>query len=274
MSTYDTSDFQLVHGRCLMSMQCQIQKMIQPMLLLLVLLSTTECYQTYYSLNIPRRTITPFRLGTRQNEFLRSHHNAYNTLAAASDRGHNFSDLVQLAATSSMSRNAIRHHVQKVGVKVWGKVKAITQWTHKKTTSFTPFSNIPKLRKLIAIALCMWIRPKSILAMTPSSGPKTPVLPMKREQLISAISLWFILFIALALLHAAEIAITTLYPWKVKEFAEEEQKLNAGSNKKGTFAILNEDITRVLTTILVSSTAASIYGSSFLLNLFFKNLAF
>jgi hypothetical protein len=39
-------------------------------------------------------------------------------------------------------------------------------------------------------------------------------------------------------------AITTLYPWKVKEFAEEEAKQNAGSSKKGTFAILNEDITR------------------------------
>ena len=29
------------------------------------------------------------------------------------------------------------------------------------------------------------------------------------------------LFAGLALLHAAEIAITTLYPWKVREFAEE-----------------------------------------------------
>ncbi|OEU12296.1 CBS-domain-containing protein, partial [Fragilariopsis cylindrus CCMP1102] len=66
------------------------------------------------------------------------------------------------------------------------------------------------------------------------------------------------LFVALALLHAAEIAITTLYPWKVKEFAEEEEKLG----KRGTFKILNEDITRVLTTILVASTTCSIFATT------------
>jgi CBS domain containing-hemolysin-like protein len=66
------------------------------------------------------------------------------------------------------------------------------------------------------------------------------------------------LFIVLALLHACEIAITTLYPWKVREFAEEEEK----SGKSGTFKVLNEDITRVLTTILVTSTASSIFATT------------
>ena len=66
------------------------------------------------------------------------------------------------------------------------------------------------------------------------------------------------MFLALALLHAAEIAITTLYPWKVREFAEEEEK----QGKRGTFKILNEDITRVLTTILVASTASSIFATT------------
>jgi CBS domain containing-hemolysin-like protein len=66
------------------------------------------------------------------------------------------------------------------------------------------------------------------------------------------------LFVTLALLHAAEIAITTLYPWKVREFAEEEEKLG----KMGTFKILNEDITRVLTTILVASTTCSIFATT------------
>ena len=32
------------------------------------------------------------------------------------------------------------------------------------------------------------------------------------------------LFLSSALLHAAEVSITTLYPWKVKEFAEEERR--------------------------------------------------
>lgn len=70
--------------------------------------------------------------------------------------------------------------------------------------------------------------------------------------------LFLFLFTALALLHAAEIAITTLYPWKVREFAEEEEKLG----KRGTFKVLNEDITRVLTTILVASTACSIFATT------------
>lgn len=62
----------------------------------------------------------------------------------------------------------------------------------------------------------------------------------------------------LALLHACEIAITTLYPWKVREFAEEEER----TGSRGVFKILNEDITRVLTTILVTSTAASIFATT------------
>lgn len=78
--------------------------------------------------------------------------------------------------------------------------------------------------------------------------------------MVFAMACWFLLFTCLAFLHAAEIAITTLYPWKVREFAEEEEKENSDSKKKGIFKILNEDITRVLTTILVTSTAASIYG--------------
>ena len=59
----------------------------------------------------------------------------------------------------------------------------------------------------------------------------------------------------MSLLHAAEIAITTLYPWKVREFAEEE-------GESSPFNVLNKDITRVLTTILVTSTTASIYATT------------
>lgn len=73
---------------------------------------------------------------------------------------------------------------------------------------------------------------------------------------------WLCLFTILSFLHAAEIAITTLYPWKVREFAEEEEKQNLGKRRRGTFSILNEDITRVLTTILVTGTAAGIYATT------------
>ena len=67
------------------------------------------------------------------------------------------------------------------------------------------------------------------------------------------------LFTLLALLHACEIAITTLYPWKVKEFADSDEK----QGKRNTaFQVLNQDITRVLTTILVTSTACSIFATT------------
>jgi CBS domain containing-hemolysin-like protein len=89
-----------------------------------------------------------------------------------------------------------------------------------------------------------------------SSGAATAPLPRKEQ--LSLLGLFVSLFVGLALLHAAEIAITTLYPWKVKEFAEEEEKLG----KRGTFKILNEDITRVLTTILVASTTCSIFATT------------
>ena len=79
------------------------------------------------------------------------------------------------------------------------------------------------------------------------------------KEAITLTIIWLGLFIILAMLHAAEIAITTLYPWKVREFAEEEEKTN---NKKGVFKVLNEDITSVLTTILVTSTFCSIFATT------------
>ena len=106
-----------------------------------------------------------------------------------------------------------------------------------------------------------------------------PLTPLSTNELASKLTIWLAIFTGLALLHAAEIAITTLYPWKVREFAEEEEKQRSnssgggggggggmGSNRRrqrrGTFQTLNEDITRVLTTILVTSTACSIYATT------------
>ncbi|GMI57305.1 hypothetical protein ScalyP_jg11337 [Parmales sp. scaly parma] len=68
-------------------------------------------------------------------------------------------------------------------------------------------------------------------------------------------SVFLSLFGILALLHAAEIAITTLYPWKVREFAKEE-------GDDSPFHTLNNDITKVLTTILITSTTTSIYATT------------
>ncbi len=107
----------------------------------------------------------------------------------------------------------------------------------------------------------------------------TPLTPLSTNELASKLTIWLAIFTGLALLHAAEIAITTLYPWKVREFAEEEEKQRSNSSgggggglggagskgrrqRRGTFQTLNEDITRVLTTILVTSTACSIYATT------------
>lgn len=95
-----------------------------------------------------------------------------------------------------------------------------------------------------------------------------PAATAYRGSIILPACLWSSLFIFSASLHAAEIAITTLYPWKVqqlsidalsacarnpagqvREFAEDE-----GPNSP--FAYLNDDITRVLTTVLVLTTVS------------------
>jgi len=108
--------------------------------------------------------------------------------------------------------------------KTWKSMTAFAQRRRRPPSFQSNISSINKRKGYIpwlfstALTASIWLtRPKFILAMTASAGTKTPVLPMKREQLISAVTLWFVLFVALALLHAAEIAITTLYPWKVKK---------------------------------------------------------
>ena len=100
---------------------------------------------------------------------------------------------------------------------------------------------------------------KSAFAMgVPSSGGV--IKTMDRRELLASFSTFLVLFTILALLHAVEIAITTLYPWKVRDFAEEERDSN--KKGKGTFTILNEDIQRVLITILVTGTTCSIYATT------------
>jgi CBS domain containing-hemolysin-like protein len=112
--------------------------------------------------------------------------------------------------------------------------------------------------------------------MAKRSPTDAPLTPLSTNELASKLTIWLAIFTGLALLHAAEIAITTLYPWKVREFAEEEEKQRSSSGgggggsggsksrqqRRGTFQTLNEDITRVLTTILVTSTACSIYATT------------
>ena len=53
----------------------------------------------------------------------------------------------------------------------------------------------------------------------------------------------------------AETAITTLWPWKVKQLATEE-------GDTSPFSVLQNDITGVLTTVLVGVTFCTIFGTA------------
>lgn len=67
--------------------------------------------------------------------------------------------------------------------------------------------------------------------------------------------LWVLvlLFALSAFFSASETAITTLYPWKLRELAE---------SKNGPFRLLSKDITRFLTTILVGNNLVNIAATA------------
>eukprot|EP00177_Eucheuma_denticulatum_P001330 GFKZ01002413.1.p1 GENE.GFKZ01002413.1~~GFKZ01002413.1.p1 ORF type:complete len:752 (+),score=96.71 GFKZ01002413.1:325-2256(+) len=81
-----------------------------------------------------------------------------------------------------------------------------------------------------------------------ASVSKVPV----RHSLIWLAGLMFIVGAALA---AAETAITTLWPWKVRELAEKE-------GESSPFSVLESDLTRFLTTILVTTTSATVFSTA------------
>jgi len=92
-------------------------------------------------------------------------------------------------------------------------------------------------------------RAAAAAAAAPAAAPKVYSGPLWVPA-----CLWLSLFAFSSSLHAAEISITTLYPWKVREFAEEE-------GPSSPFAYLNEDITRVLTTVLVLTTVSQVVST-------------
>ena len=110
---------------------------------------------------------------------------------------------------------------------------------------------------LLSLLTMLTMLPKKALASSGgfSSGFTKNAPRLNKEQQLAMLGTFVALFVLMSLLHAAEIAITTLYPWKVREFAEEE-------GEGSPFSVLNKDITRVLTTILVASTTASIYATT------------
>ena len=63
-----------------------------------------------------------------------------------------------------------------------------------------------------------------------------------------------ILFFFSAFFSASETAITTLWPWKIRELAQSEGKDSA-------FGLVERDVTRFLTTILVGNNLVNIFAT-------------
>ncbi|GJD06203.1 Putative DUF21 domain-containing protein At3g13070, chloroplastic [Galdieria sulphuraria] len=111
------------------------------------------------------------------------------------------------------------------------------------TTHFRAFSNL----------FCVLCLPIQSL-----TGPQLAFIDpssfSSRWKIMSILSI--LLFLLGSLLAAAETAATTLWPWKLKELAE-------SSGYNSPFQILEKDITRFLTTILVASTTVMVFVTAF-----------
>lgn len=84
-----------------------------------------------------------------------------------------------------------------------------------------------------------------------TSAPSVDKMPARR----SLLTLAAVMFVVGATLAAAETAITTLWPWKVRELAEKE-------GESSPFTVLESDLTRFLTTILVTTTSATVLSTA------------
>ncbi|EOD12141.1 hypothetical protein EMIHUDRAFT_464911 [Emiliania huxleyi CCMP1516] len=87
---------------------------------------------------------------------------------------------------------------------------------------------------------------------------------MEGGELAGRAALWMLLFSLAAVFAGAETAITTLWPWKVKQLASDEAEEEERTGRPGSriFEKLQGDITRVLTTVLVGVTICTIYGTA------------
>lgn len=72
---------------------------------------------------------------------------------------------------------------------------------------------------------------------------------------IQGFAVWMILFSVSAMMHCAEAAITKISPYKVKQIAKKE-------GPDSPFSTLHQNLTRLLITILLSTTASSIYSTA------------
>ena len=98
--------------------------------------------------------------------------------------------------------------------------------------------------------------PRRLALASGGLGPVTaPAVPLTKAALLTRMAMWLVLFSLAALFAGAETAITTLWPWKVKQLA-------AADGEGSPFASLQDDITKVLSTVLIGVTFCTIFGTA------------
>ena len=119
---------------------------------------------------------------------------------------------------------------------------------------------VPALRRAVSTVLrvaplavlgLLWRPLKAVASVGPVGG--API--NSRFTPAQGAVLWLGLFMFSATLHSAESAITKISPWKVQEFADEE-------GPESPFATLSSNLTQLLSTILLCTTACSIYSTA------------
>ena len=88
-----------------------------------------------------------------------------------------------------------------------------------------------------------------------TKAAESAATPSKMEQIPGMLLVAGALLVASAFFSLAETSITTLYPWKVRELADQE-------GPDSVFHIMRKDITRFLTTILIGTTVAAIMSTA------------
>ncbi|GJP66735.1 hypothetical protein CLOP_g23644, partial [Closterium sp. NIES-67] len=101
---------------------------------------------------------------------------------------------------------------------------------------------------------------RPVLAAESASASASPILPASAGALLLKVLreqgvLLAVLLGLSAFFSMAETSITTLWPWKVRELAEQEKE---GS----VFQLLRRDVTRFLTTILIGTTLVNIWATA------------
>lgn len=146
-------------------------------------------------------------------------------------------------------RNSIRNHC----LHLPGRHPVRTSSTFKATELARIRTSLLRFPILLAsTAFFLMRQPALASGGLPVSVPSTP---LSHSALVARSVLWACLFFTSSLFAGAETAITTLWPWKVKQLAAED-------GEKSPFRSLESDITTVLRTVLIGVTFCTIYSTA------------